>query len=148
MKSTIKLSGLIYFLQIIQIPSGCNTELLQINVQNQVNCRASIFIFLVGPKWRRTSIYGFLDGLERRPSRHTEQHRTERHYTKNHLEIVVEAKRVGNKSHKRDKTHTIKENILRCAKKLNKHVKKSITKQWQTNKRSSALPLLLLFSLD
>lgn len=65
MKSTIKLSGLIYFLQIIQIPSGCNTELLQINVQNQVNCPASIFISLVGPKWRRTSIYGFLDvGLE------------------------------------------------------------------------------------
>lgn len=100
MKSTIKLSGLIYFLQIIQIPSGCNTELLQINVQNQVNCRASIFISLVGPKWRRTSIYGFLDGLERRrPSSYPKCH-TERHYTKNHLEIVVEVKRVGNKSHK------------------------------------------------
>lgn len=49
MISTIKLSGLIYLLQIIQIPCGCG-ELLQINVQNQVidklQCQFSGGLFL------------------------------------------------------------------------------------------------------
>jgi hypothetical protein len=57
MKSTIILSGLIYILQIVQIPSGCSGELLEINVQNQVISAVTIRVICLALHGETTKFY-------------------------------------------------------------------------------------------
>lgn len=125
MKPTIKLSGVLYFLlQITQIPSG-RGELLQINVQNQVidkhqfqsHSRALCLIF---PRRGRFVMFSFR-ATKFSFSNFQPFWDLPSGIKKSKEQIICkccEIKRVGNSTHKRDKTHTIKHSNISAARKL------------------------------